>query len=111
MLGKLYQRRILLGAIALFVVAVLTGYHVLFTENGVLDYRHKKAEYNNLQQEIQRLQQENDALQKSNDALQNDPRAIEQAAREKLRYAKPGEMIYVMPEPRVQPQPPAQAKK
>jgi len=109
--SRLWQRRWLLTGFVLLVGAVFICYHVLFTANGIIEYRQKETEYNNLQQEVQRLQQENESLQKSNDALKNDPKAIEQAARDKLRYTKPGEIIYVLPQPKPQPQPPAEAKK
>ena len=46
-----------------------------------------------LQKEIQDLQQENARLKVRVDRLKSDPDAIEHEAREKLRYAKPGEVI------------------
>ncbi|MGB0064231.1 MAG: septum formation initiator family protein, partial [Terracidiphilus sp.] len=50
-----------------------------------------------LQQEIQNLQQENAQMREQIQRLQSDPEAIEREAREKLHYAKPGEVIYALP--------------
>jgi cell division protein FtsB len=48
--------------------------------------------------------------------LKSDPKAIEKEAREQLRYAKPGEVIYLLPEQQGQhlaepPPPPESARK
>jgi cell division protein FtsB len=46
-------------------------------------------------------------------ALKSDPKAIEKEAREQLRYAKPGEVIYLLPEqrgPQTAPPPPQSAQ-
>jgi len=48
-------------------------------------------------------------LKQSIDRLKSDPDAIEHEAREKLHYAKPGEVIYTLPEP-TQTQPAAGGK-
>jgi cell division protein FtsB len=51
-----------------------------------------------LQQEIQDLQQENAHMQQQIERLKSDPDTIEHEAREKLHYAKPGEVIYTLPD-------------
>lgn len=38
-------------------------------------------------------------LKTSFDSLRNDPKAVERLAREKLRYAKPGETVIIFEEP------------
>jgi cell division protein FtsB len=50
-----------------------------------------------LNQQMQDLQRENDRLKDHVQRLQNDPNAIEQQAREELRYTRPGEVIYTLP--------------
>jgi cell division protein FtsB len=62
-------------------------------------YRHKKQEYRELQQRITSMQQENERLMRENKALRTDSDAIEKEAREQLHYARPGEVVYVQPEP------------
>jgi cell division protein FtsB len=51
-----------------------------------------------LQQEIERLDKDKQRMDLEIQALKSDPRAIEKEAREQLRYAKPGEVIYLLPE-------------
>jgi cell division protein FtsB len=62
-------------------------------------YRGKRSEYKQLQQEIQELQAKQEQLSRQINALRSDPRTIEKEAREQLRYARPGEVIYVFPPP------------
>jgi cell division protein FtsB len=81
----------------LFLFAALIAVHVLFGTNGWMAYEQKKAEYRKVTQDVQRMQQENAQFEAQNKALKTDPKAIEKEAREQLRYAKPGEVIYVMP--------------
>lgn len=83
----------------LFVLAGLIAVHVLFGTNGWMAYEKKKAEYRKVTDDVQRMQQENAQLEAQIKALKTDPKAIEKEAREQLRYAKPGEIVYVMPTP------------
>ena len=52
-----------------------------------------------LQNEVGRLQVENDQQVEQIKSLKSDPAAIEKEAREQLRYARPGEIILVAPDP------------
>ena len=91
-------RRLLASALlALFAVGIFA--HVLFGNNGWMSYRQKQAEYQKLQAELQRMDEDNRRLDTEIKALKSDPKAIEKEAREQLRYAKPGEVIYLLPEP------------
>ena len=106
--GKaLLRQRRWIATSAFVMVAILLFNYALFSPNGWMNYRQKKAEYQRLQQEMQRLNQENQRLDQEIQALKSDPKAIEREAREQLRYAKPGEIIYVLPQ-RSEPQPPPQ---
>jgi len=73
--------------------------HVMFGPNGTVVYQQKRAEYNKLQEDIQVLQKQNQRYSQQIKALKSDPKAIEKAAREELRYARPGEVVYVVPSP------------
>ncbi len=95
-----WRRKLAIGAVAM--VALYVGYFVMFGTNGVLAYQKKKVELEKLKKEVQELQAENTDRQKRIAALKSDPKAIEKEAREQLRYAKPGEVIYVMPTPKPQ---------
>ena len=86
------------GATALAVaLALLLTWHVVNGKHGVSVWRQKQVEDQQLRKEIQDLEQENARLRQHIDHLKNDPEAIEHEAREKLHYAKPGEVIYTLP--------------
>jgi cell division protein FtsB len=95
---KVVQWRRLLATAVIGVIATCLFGHVLAGNNGWIAYRQKQVEYQNLQQELQRMDTENQRLDGEIKALKSDPKAIEKEAREQLRYAKPGEIIYLLPE-------------
>lgn len=74
-------------------LALLLGWHVVNGKHGLSMWQQKRTEDKQLQKEIQDLQQENARLRVRVDRLKSDPDAIEHEAREKLKYAKPGEVI------------------
>ena len=90
-------------------LALLITWHVVNGKDGLSAWQQKRAEDRQLQQQIQDLQQENLQLRDQIQRLQSDPDAIEHEAREKLHYAKPGEVIYSLPAPPPQ-TPPAGAQ-
>ena len=94
---RLYGMRRKLATWGLFVVAAYVAVHVVFGANGWMVYEKKKADYQNLQQDVERIKHQNDELGQHIKALKSDPEAIEKEAREQLRYAKPGEVIYLLP--------------
>lgn len=98
--GQLYARRHWLATVSVVVFAAWLFYHVMFGANGMIAYRQKVQEYKRLQQEVQQEQAENERMQQRINALQTDPQTIEKEAREQLKYAKPGEVIYVLPAPK-----------
>ncbi|HLH08275.1 MAG TPA: septum formation initiator family protein [Terriglobales bacterium] len=100
----LFRWRRKLATVAVAVIAAWMAFHVIFGANGMVVYQSKKAEYREAQTEVQSLQKENDRLNKEVDALRTDPKAVEKAAREEFGYARPGEVIYLLP--RRQPNPP-----
>lgn len=79
------------------VLAVSLGYHVVFGQNGLTSFEHKKQETRELAAEQQRLLHENDFYRGHVARLKTDPDAIEHQAREELHYTRPGEVIYTMP--------------
>jgi cell division protein FtsB len=94
----LFRFRRKIASCGVLALVVLMAYHVVFGANGVVVYQNKKAEYRKLDAELKSLQAENQRLADHIKALQTDPKAIEKEAREQLRYAKPGEVIYIAPE-------------
>jgi cell division protein FtsB len=101
----LFAVRHKLAIVVVGLLSLLMAYHVLFGENGVIAYQHKRRESRDLQKQIEQLQQENATLDKQIKALKDDPQAIEKEARERLRYARPGEVIYTLPTAKPAPSP------
>ena len=106
-----YRMRRKLATAGVFALAVLLGFHVIFGANGFVAYQKKKAEYRTLQKDLDKLQKENDELAQRIKALKSDPATIEKEAREQLRYARPGEIVYTYPSPPQRPAPPMAAEK
>jgi cell division protein FtsB len=85
------------GTAVAVLLALLVTWHVIHGQHGLSVWQQKRAEDRALQQEILQLQQENAQMRQQVDRLKSDPEAIEHEAREKLHYAKPGEVIYALP--------------
>lgn len=98
---------------AVIVAALFFGYHAIFGENGVNVYQQRRAEDAAIRKHIDELQQENTKLQQQVKALKTDPDAIEHEARERLHYARPGEVIWTEDAPPASstPQEPPQPRK
>jgi cell division protein FtsB len=85
------------GSVIALGLALLLGWHVFSGKNGLSVWYQKQAEDRQLQREINDLQKENAHLRQQIERLKSNPDAIEQAARERLHYAKPGEVIVALP--------------
>jgi len=81
------------GALIVLVLA-----HTLFGPYGYFSMRRSEREIEQLRQEIDRLDRENVQLSGEIRALQTDPAAIEKAAREEMGLARPGEIIFRLPD-------------
>lgn len=90
--ARKHLRELIVVAFCLLVV------HDVFGEHGLIAMRRTQKEAQQIRREIQRLDEENRALQVRAKALKNDPRAIERVAREELNLAKPGELIFKLPQ-------------
>jgi cell division protein FtsB len=100
LLVKIYALRRRMATAAVSIFAIWLFVHVMLGANGMVVYRTKRTEYQGLQKEIDRLQNENAQYSKQIDELKTDPKRIEKEAREQFHYARPGEVVYVSPEPR-----------
>jgi cell division protein FtsB len=96
---QVFAARHKLATAAVGLLILFVAYHVVFGANGLLVYRQKRGQSRDLQQQIQTLQDQNGSLEGQIKALKSDPQAIEKEAREHLRYARPGEVIYTLPAP------------
>ena len=87
---------------------LLFSLHQILGENGYLTLRARQREVSRLENEVRRLTEEKQRLDREVDRLRNDPGAIERVAREEMKLARPGEIIYyTLP---VAPSPPATAQ-
>lgn len=87
------------GTLLAMILAVGLIVHAMFGANGMVVYQQKRADRLALQGEVERLQKENDQYVERVKAMKSDHRAIEREAREQLHYARPGEIVYVAPDP------------
>lgn len=85
--------RYALGALLLFVF--MNG---IFGDNGYLAMRRARADAEKIRQEIQQLNQENQRLAGDVRALKTDPAAVERVAREEMGLARPGELVFRLPD-------------
>ncbi|HTQ86132.1 MAG TPA: septum formation initiator family protein [Candidatus Solibacter sp.] len=94
-----WQRRMRrAGVYAGGALLVLVLMHTLFGRYGYLSMRRSQHEIEQLREELDRLDQENAQLSGEIRALQTDPAAIEKVAREDMGLARPGEMIFQLPD-------------
>jgi cell division protein FtsL len=84
--------------VLLVIACVFLIMHTIFGNDGLVALQNRQKEYKELQKQLQDLRRENDDLEVQNRKLQSDPKAIERLAREQLRLARPGEIIYTLPE-------------
>lgn len=87
------------GTAVAVCLAMLLTWHVINGKHGLQVWHQKRGEDQQLRKEIDELEQENARLKDHIEKLKSDPDAIEHEAREKLHYAKPGEVIYTLPAP------------
>lgn len=109
---RVYAARHKLATAGVGILLLVMGYHVLFGVNGVVAYQQKRRESRELQQQIESLKRQNELVEQQIKALKYDPQAIEKEAREHLRYARPGEVVYTLPaaRPAVSPSGPEKGK-
>lgn len=105
-----YAARHKLATAGVGVLLLILGYHVLFGVNGVIAYQQKRRESQELQQQIDSLKRQNELMEQQIKALKYDPQTIEKEAREHLRYARPGEVVYTLPAAKPTAPPPANHK-
>jgi cell division protein FtsB len=93
--------------LVLALIAIALTVHEVFGEHGYLALRRRRQELQTLQEQVRQLKEENQKLEQQIKAL----KSIEKLAREQMKLARPGEIIYVLPEKKPKPEPPAEAQK
>ncbi|MGH9679692.1 MAG: FtsB family cell division protein, partial [Candidatus Acidiferrales bacterium] len=71
--------------------------HDIFGAHGFVAMRRTQKEIEQIRAEIGKLNEENKSLAGQVTSLKSDPRAIEHIAREDMGLARPGEMIFKLP--------------
>jgi len=103
--AHLYGLRRRIATVAIAALTIMLFAHVMLGANGMIVYKQKRDEYQSLQKQMARVREENAAYERTIQGLKTDEKAIEKEAREQLRYARPGEYVYVPPP--ANPAPPA----
>ncbi len=92
-----YRRRKILWVLS--VAAVLTAAAVALDGEGLKKYRLMRDQAAQLRAENVELEAEIARLTREAQALRTNPAALERAAREELRFIRPGEVIYRLDQP------------
>jgi cell division protein FtsB len=91
-----YVRRNARQILGLALFALLV--HDVFGAHGFIAMRRTQKEIEQIQQQIVKLNDENKSLSNQVTSLKTDPKAIERIAREEMGLARPGEIIYKLPD-------------
>lgn len=90
------MKKLLVWALLLFA-----GYIAMFGgEYSVLEVRRVRQEQQRLQQQLIELESENDSLKNWVQKLEFDSATIERLARERYGMVRPGELLYIVAEPK-----------
>lgn len=74
--------------------ALTLGVAFVFGDMGVLKYLRMRDHARQLEQELKDLERTNAELKREIQRAQNDPARIEELARERLGFVRPGETVY-----------------
>ena len=80
--------------LALFALLV----HDVFGPHGFIAMRRTQREIEEIRDQIGKINTENKSLNDQVNSLKTDPKAIERIAREEMGLARPGELIYKLPD-------------
>ena len=81
-------------ALALFALFV----HDVFGPHGFIAMRRTQKEIDQIREQIVKMNDQNKALTDQVSSLKSDPKSIERIAREEMGLARPGEMIFKIPD-------------
>ena len=72
--------------------------HDVFGTHGFIAMRRTQKEIEQIRDQISKINDENKSLSDQVNSLKTDPNAIERIAREEMGLARPGELIYKLPD-------------
>ena len=82
----------------LMLALVALAIHDVFGPHGFIAMRRTQQEIEQVRDQIVKLNEENKSLSDQVTSLKTDPKAIERIAREEMGLARPGEIIYTLPD-------------
>jgi cell division protein FtsB len=91
-----YLRKNVRQILGLALLALLV--HDVFGPHGFIAMRRTQKEIEQIREQIGKVNDENKTLSEQVSALKSDPKAIERIAREEMGLARPGEMIFKLPD-------------
>ena len=81
--------------LALFILLA----HDVFGPHGLIAMRRTQKEIEQIREQIGKMNDQNKSLAEQVSSLKSDPKSIERIAREEMGLARPGEMIFRLPDP------------
>ena len=85
---------------AMMFVAYVVLADAFFGDTGLAERRRAERSYLHTSRQLQALRNENAGLREQVRRLQNDPVTIEGVARQDLGLLRPGELLFLIPDPR-----------
>ena len=82
--------------LAVFIVALVV--HDVFGPHGFIAMRRTQKEIEQIREQIGKINDQNKSLTEQVNSLKTDPKSIERIAREEMGLARPGEMIFKLPD-------------
>lgn len=92
-----YLRQNARQILGLALLALLV--HDIFGAHGFVAMRRTQKEIAQIRAQIGKINEENKSLTSQVNSLKSDPKAIERIAREDMGLARPGEIIFKLPDP------------
>ena len=92
-----YLRRHVRQILGLALFALLV--HDVFGPHGFIAMRRTQKEIEQIREQIGKMNDQNKSLAEQVNSLKSDPKSIERIAREEMGLARPGEMIFKLPDP------------
>jgi cell division protein FtsB len=91
-----YLRRNTRQILGLALFALLL--HDVFGTHGFIAMRRTQKEIEQIREQIGKINDQNKSLTEQVNSLKTDPKSIERIAREEMGLARPGEMIFKLPD-------------
>jgi cell division protein FtsB len=92
--ARLRQNARQILGLALFALLI----HDVFGPHGFIAMRRTQKEIEQIREQIGKMNDENKSLTEQVNSLKTDPKSIERIAREEMGLARPGEMIFKIPD-------------